>query len=112
VRESAERSRPRRGPVARAALLLAAAGLPLLFAAPSQAGVPRACIHPWADAIECPRETRKVMLKVLPSARVRELRAQRPALERFGESHDLRRNQLLEEILGTIRGEPREQPLR
>jgi hypothetical protein len=90
---------------ARRGLLLGLLALPVLAPAPAGAGVPRSCIHPQANPIECPKDTRKVLLKVIPSARRRALREQRPELERTFEARSLRRDRLLEEILGTIRGE-------
>jgi hypothetical protein len=60
------------------ALLLAAG----LGAPAARAGVPAACIHPQVDPLECPRQTRRLLLEVLPSARVRALEKQRRELER------------------------------
>jgi hypothetical protein len=88
----------RRAPVAKAAtLMILMAGLAL---APdfARAGVPRSCIHPWAHAIECPKDTRRVLLKVLPSARRRALGLQRPQLEWTIGTHQWERNELLRQI--------------
>lgn len=92
----------------------AAIGIALLLAmqalvpAPSRAGVPRSCIHPRADAIQCPRDTRRVLLDVIPSARRNALRLQRPALERTVELQSLERNELLEQILRGVRSQERQ----
>jgi hypothetical protein len=85
-----------------AALLLLMTGLAL---APgfARAGVPRSCIHPWADAIECPKDTRRVLLKVLPSARRRALWLQRPKLEWTIGIQQWERNELLREIRDGVR---------
>ena len=91
----------------------AALGFALLLAtqaflpSPAHAGVPRSCIHPRADAIQCPRDTRRVLLDVIPSARRNALRAQRPALERTVELQSLERNEILEQILKDVRSQER-----
>ena len=72
-----------------AALLLAGIGAPA-----ARAGVPKACIHPRADPLECPVATREVLLRVLPSARVRALAHQRRALEREAPLQDRARKRL------------------
>jgi hypothetical protein len=78
---------------------------PLLGASVARAGVPRSCIHPNADPIECPRDTRRVMREVLPSARVRELQKQRPELERTVPLQAEERNEILREIRRMLRYE-------
>jgi hypothetical protein len=93
--------RPPRPLVWAAALLLGlglGVALALLTPAPAGAGVPRACIHPQADPLECPRATRRVTLRVLPAARVEALREQRRPLQEVAPREDRRRNRLLEEI--------------
>ena len=67
----------------------------------AQAGVPRSCIHPHFDPIDCARETRTLHRKVLPSARVRALERQRSRLQ----APPWVRDQLLEERLvpGSLR---------
>jgi len=95
----------RRVPVVNAAaLILLMAGLALTpdFA---RAGVPRSCIHPWANAIECPKDTRRVLLKVLPSARRRALWLQRPQLEWTVGIHQWERNELLRQLRDGFREE-------
>jgi hypothetical protein len=77
------------------ALLMTGLALTPEFA---HAGVPRSCIHPWADAIECPKDTRRVLLKVIPSARRRALWLQRPRLEWTIGIHQWERNELLRQI--------------
>lgn len=70
-----------------------------LAPAVASAGVPRSCVHPNNDPIECPRETRLEHLDVLPSARLRVLQSQRPVLERtVVPVQDQERNTLLEQI--------------
>ena len=81
------------------ALVLAAG----LGAPAARAGVPRACIHPQADPLECPRQTRQVLLRVLPSARVRALEGQQRELERTAPLQDRTRNRLIREIRNSLR---------
>ena len=79
----------------------------VLLPAASWGDVPRSCIHPRANPIECVRDQREALLKVVPSARRRALLEQRSDLERAVEVQSLQRNQLLEEILDTLRGDDR-----
>jgi len=83
-------------------LLMAGLALAPDFA---RAGVPRSCVHPWANAIECPKDTRRVLLKVLPSARRRALWLQRTQLEWTIGIHQWERNELLRQIRDGVREE-------
>jgi hypothetical protein len=80
--------------VAAALWLAGPAGSP----APARGGVPSSCIHPQADPIRCPRDTRLVTERVMPAARLRALRRQRPELERVAPREDRQRNRTLEQI--------------
>lgn len=69
----------------------------------AQAGVPRSCIHPTYDPIECKRDMYREYLDVLPLARIRALEAQRPELEAIVvPTQDAQRNQLLQDILEAV----------
>lgn len=70
---------------------------------PAGADVPRACVHPRSDPIECPRQWRREYRDVLPLARLRALEAQRPRLRRVAPREDRVRNRLLLEILRSQR---------
>jgi hypothetical protein len=83
-------------------LLMAGLALAPDFA---RAGVPRSCVHPRANAIECPKDARRVLLKVLPSARRRALWLQRPQLEWTIGIHQWERNELLRQIRDGVREE-------
>ncbi|MDH3284773.1 MAG: hypothetical protein OEQ13_08525 [Acidobacteriota bacterium] len=92
----------------RAGWIAAGIGVGLLLVAglrapTARAGVPRACIHPQADPIECPAETRRVLLRVLPASRVRALARQRIELERTAPLQDRERNELIEQIRDRLR---------
>ena len=78
-------------------------GAASLAPAAALAGVPAACVEPAYHPIECPRELRRQYLKVLSSARIRELRRQRADLERQVPPQTEERNQLLREIRDTLR---------
>ncbi len=69
----------------------------------AHAGVPRSCVYPRAHPLECPREMRRVLHRMLPSSRLAEQRAQRPELEREAPLEDRERNRLLREIRGELR---------
>ena len=69
-----------------------------LGAVSGRAGVPRSCIHPHFDPLRCARDTRSEHRDVLPSARLRQLDAQRPRLEDRVPLQDAERNALLKEI--------------
>lgn len=74
----------------------------------AQAGVPRSCIHPSYDPIECKRDMQRGYLDVLPLARIRALEAQRSELEAIVVPvQDAERNQLLEDILDALQGHQR-----
>lgn len=92
--------RPRVLLVIGCAICLAGAGLAPL---PARGGVPRSCIHPRANPLECPRDTRLVTLDVLPLARVKALRQQRRQRRRVAPYEDRRRNQILEDIRDELR---------
>ncbi len=94
----------RRGPSVALEISLLLAGS-LLAAPHARAGVPRSCIHPQADALECPRDQRRTLLKVIPSARVRALHAQRRDFERTTTLRDLERNRILWDIRRALRRE-------
>lgn len=73
-----------------------------LAPANSLAGVPRACVHPRASAIECTLAEREQRLDVLPAARVRELRRQQIEFEAEIPLEDAERNRLLREIRDSL----------
>ena len=76
----------------------------MLAPAVAHAGVPRACIHPSSDPIECTRQMRLERNDVLPSARVRRLKRQRVEYEQIVVPfQDAERDRLLEEILFELR---------
>ena len=74
-----------------------------VLAPPASAGVPRSCIHPQANPLECPRDTRRVTHSVLPRARVKALRQQRRQLEREAAFEDRQRNRILRDIREGLR---------
>lgn len=76
-------------------LLLAAQ---LVAPGSAQAGVPRSCIHPRADPIRCPIDTRRVGWSVIPLQRQKALEKQRQELERVAPLQDRERNRLLDAI--------------
>ena len=86
-----------------------AAGISLLLAAQvlapatADAGVPRSCVHPHADPIQCPSDTRRVLHRVIPWARLQVLERQREQLDYVAPSQDRERNRLLEDIDGGLR---------
>ena len=72
----------------------------------ASAGVPRSCVHPQADALACPRDTRSVTHRVLPARRVRALRAQQRAYERASRRDAVRMNDFtLRELRDELRCE-------
>jgi hypothetical protein len=73
--------------------------LGVLGPAGARADVPRACIHPHYEPLECMRETRRVQLELLPLARLRELARQQPRLAHVVALEDAERNRLIETIL-------------
>ena len=81
----------------------AVVGAVSLAPAAAFAGVPRACVEPDNNPIQCPREWRRGHLKVLSSARIRALERQRAELERQGPLQAEERNQLLWDIRDTLR---------
>lgn len=87
----------------------AALGLLMTALAPAaaRADVPRACVHPHYEPLECMRETRRVQLELLPLARLRELARQQPRLAHVVALEDAERNLLIEAILELlVRREP------
>lgn len=82
-------------------LLLLAGGL---VPSVAHAGVPRSCVHPQAQPLECQADTRRVMLKVLPSARLQALRAQEPDLAEAGNLRSRERDRILRDIRRDVRG--------
>ena len=86
------------------ALACVAGSLAVTLAADeARAGVPRSCIRPQADALNCPRDTRLVTLRVLPAARVRALQKQRRILERVTPRDVGARYRSLEELRARLR---------
>ncbi len=74
------------------------AGAALLVPEAGRGDVPRSCVHPRYDPIDCARETRETHRDVLPLARLRALDAQRPQLAGEVPLQDAERNALLEAI--------------
>ena len=64
----------------------------------ANAGVPRSCVHPRADSLDCARDTRRVSQRVLSSARLRALARQHYRYEHVAPHEDRERNRMLQEL--------------
>ena len=82
----------------------------VVAAGAAHSGVPRACIHPVSDPVECTRVKSLERYDVLGSARIRELRLRESVYqEKVVPIQDAERNRLLKEIRNALCDAPLEQ---